>query len=239
MTDLKAGHELTAADVMVAQVVTVAPDATLQEAARVLLEHRISGLPVVDEAGRLVGVISEGDLLRRTEIGTERRRSWWLEMMVSQAVKTEEFVRSHATRVADLMTADVVAAAEETPLHEIASLLERHGIKRVPILREGRLVGLVSRANLLQAFAAAAAAQRAPETVRDDRSLREAVIRRLKQVPGGMPWLVTVTVEAGVVELRGPVTSPEQRQALRVAAETTPGVRAVDDGLFKHRRAAE
>lgn len=159
-------------------------------------------------------------------------------MMTSDTIKADEFVRSHAARVADLMTTRVITATEDTPLREIASLLERHGIKRVPIIRDGRIVGLVSRANILQAFAAATARTR-PEGIQEDRVIREKVIGQLKQVPGGMPWLVTVTVEEGVVELRGPVTSLEQKAALRVAAETAPGARAVNDQLFKYQHAAE
>jgi CBS-domain-containing membrane protein len=230
--------ELTAADVIVTDVITVSPEASLQQVAKILLDHRISGLPVVNAAGDLVGLISEGDLMRRIEIGTERRRSWWLEMVTATHVQAHEFVRSHATKVADLMTTNVVTVGEDTPLREIATLLERHGIKRVPVVREGRLVGLISRANLLQAFAAAMGQARR-ETIEDDRTIREGVIRHLKEVPGGMPWLVTVTVEDGVVELRGAVNSLDQKAALRVAAEAAPGVKIVNDHLFKVHRAAE
>jgi CBS domain-containing protein len=229
--------ELTAADIMVTEVITVSPDTPLPEAARILLERRISGLPVLDGTA-LVGVISESDLMRRIEIGTERRRSWWLELMTSPELKARDFVRSHATKVADLMSRDVIAVGENTPLREIASLLERHGIKRVPVMRDGRLVGLVSRSNLLQAFATAAA-ERRQDTLADDRTIREEVIRCMNRVPGGMPWLVTVTVDGGVVDLIGPVTSLKQKDALRVAAETAPGVKSVNDQLFKMQRAAE
>jgi CBS-domain-containing membrane protein len=233
---------LTAADVMVTGVITVTPETGVHDAARIMLEHRISGLPVVNATGELVGIISEGDLMRRVEIGTEKRRSWWLEMMTASHVQAHDFVRSHATKVADVMTTGVVAVARDTPLAEIATLLEQHSIKRVPVVQEGRLVGLVSRANLLQAFAAASAQVRrpsAPEAVQSDQALREEVILRMKQVPGGMPWLVTVTVVDGVVDLRGAVTSLDQKAALRVAAEATPGVKAVNDHLFKMQRTAE
>jgi CBS domain-containing protein len=223
---------------MVTDVITVTPETTIKDAAQALLDHRISGLPVVNAAGELVGVISEGDLMRRIEIGTERRRGWWLELMTSPETRIQEFVRSHATKVADLMTPNVVTAEEGTTLREIASLLERHGIKRVPIVRGRRLVGLVSRANILQAFAAASRAT-GKTTSSDDRATREEVIRQIQQVPGGMPWLVTVTVEDGVVELRGAVASLEQKAALRVAAERAAGVRGVNDQLFKIQRASE
>jgi CBS domain-containing protein len=229
---------MVAADIMVTEVITVTPDETLHKAAQILLDHRISGLPVVDGAGRLMGLISEGDLMRRREIGTEKRRSWWLEVFTSPDSRATDYVRSHATKVADLMTRDVITATESTSLQEIASLLERYGIKRVPIMRDGTLVGLVSRANILQAFAAASG--RSPSAnVEDDRTVRENVIEQMKQVPGGMPWLVTVTVENGIVELRGAVKSNEQQQALRVAAETAAGVKGVNVNLFKMSRAEE
>jgi CBS-domain-containing membrane protein len=231
-------RRMVAADIMVTEVITVSPDETLQKAAQILLDHRISGLPVVDEAGRLLGLISEGDLMRRSEIGTEKRRSWWLEMFTSPESRATEYVRSHATKVADLMTRDVITATENTSLQEIASMLERYGIKRVPVMRDGKLVGLVSRANILQAFAAASN-QGPMASVGDDRTVRENVIEQMKRVPGGMPWLVTVTVENGIVELRGAVKSNEQRNALRVAAETAAGVKGVNDNLFKMARAAE
>ncbi len=178
-----------------------------------------------------MGVVSEGDLMRRAEIGTEPQRSWWLELFAGERAKAEEFVRAHAVKVADVMTTKVVTATEDTPLSTIAALLERHRIKRVPILRDGSVVGIVSRANLLQAFAGTPPAEDA-RTASDDQALRERVVAQIRSQPWGMPWLMTVTVRDGVVELWGPVNSEEQKRTIRVAAEATPGVRRVEDNLL-------
>jgi CBS domain-containing protein len=228
---------MKAADIMVTDVITLHVDDTVQTAARVLLDHRISGAPVLDAQGRLVGMVSEGDLIRRAEIGTEKRRSWWLELLTGAEEKARDFVRAHAVKVADVMSKDVIAAGEDASLNEIATLLERHGIKRLPIVRDGRPVGIVSRANLLQAFASMTAYEPTGVTT-DDQTVRERIIEQIRSLPWGMPWLVTVTVQRGVVELWGPVGSEEQRQALRVAAESTPGVKAVKENLYRIPAAA-
>jgi CBS domain-containing protein len=231
---------MKAADIMVTDVITLNVDDTVQTAARVLLDRRISGAPVVDGQGRLVGMVSEGDLIRRAEIGTEKRRSWWLELLTGADESARNFVRAHAVKIADVMTRDVIGASEDTPLNAIATLLEKHGIKRVPIMRDGKVVGIVSRANVLQALASAIAiADVTGEITPGDQILRERVIDQIRQLPWGMPWLVTVTVQNGVVELWGPVHSEGQRQALRVAAESTPGVRAVKENLYRLPAAAE
>lgn len=221
---------MKAADVMVREVITVRPEASVRDAALLMLQHGISGLPVVDDNHRLVGLISEGDLIRRAETGTERRRSWWLELLTPQERLADEFSRAHAVRVSDLMTRHVVSADENASLADIATLMERHGIKRVPIQQDGRLVGIVSRANLVKALVAAP--PRATETT-DDARLREKVIEHIRAVPGGVPWLLSVDVEAGVAQLQGPVHSDEQRRAIRIAAEATPGIRQVEDKLYK------
>jgi CBS-domain-containing membrane protein len=168
--------------------------------------------------------------MRRAETGTERRRSWWLELFASDRTRAEEFIKSHAVKVADVMTTAVVTATEDASLGEIATLLERHGIKRVPIVRGDKVVGIVSRANLLQAFASTSVAERA--TSIGDRELREQVMDHIRAQPWGMPWLMTVSVHDGVVELWGPVSSEEQRRTIRVAAESTPGVREIKDNLI-------
>jgi CBS domain-containing protein len=221
---------MLARDVMVKDVVTVSPEATVREAARLLVEHGISAMPVIEDDGRVVGIVSEGDLIRRTEIGTERQQSWWLEMLTPSEIRAEDFVRAHAVKVADIMTRRVVSATEPTTLADIATLLERHGIKRVPILRDGKIVGIVSRANLVRALASAPV--HAPVTA-DDETIRNRVIEQIRALPGGMPWLLTVTVRNGMVDLWGPVNSDPVRQAIRVAAEATPGVKRVTDNLFK------
>lgn len=220
---------MNAADIMVTDVITISPDTSVAEAAALLLKHRISGIPVV-ENGVLVGILSEGDLLRRVESRTERRRSWWLEMFTGTDTLAAEYVKSHSKSVRDVMTADVISAPDTASLAEVADLLERHHIKRIPIVRNGNMVGLVSRANLLQALASLRAGVEAPTS--DDRAIRDEILRRIKAAPWGVAWGINVTVKGGVVDLWGGVTSEEQKSAMRVAAETVPGVRQVNSNLF-------
>src|ERR1700733_5254244 len=148
---------MKALDVMVREVVTVKPDDAVAEAVRLLAEHDVSALPVVDSNENVVGVISEADLVHREEIGTEKQRPWWLEAVTPASKLAAEFAKSHGRRVEEVMSTDVISASEDTPLGEIATLLERHRIKRVPILRGGKLVGIVSRSNLIQAMASSRA----------------------------------------------------------------------------------
>jgi CBS domain-containing protein len=226
--DHSGAHEMKAADVMVTNVITVGPDAQVQDVARILLANRISAVPVVDSAGKLLGIISEGDLLRRPETGTERRRSWWLESLTATETLAAEFVRSHSRRVTDVMTRKVVSAKPDTPLGEIAALLEKNRIKRVPIVDGGKVVGIVSRANIVQALASEG---RSPATTPDDATLRNKVIAQLKATPRVSPSLLNVIVHGGTVELWGTVDSEAEKDAVRVATEVTPGVREVNDNL--------
>src|SRR5215471_18750259 len=169
---------MKASDVMVSNVITISVDASIGEAASILLNNHISGAPVVDEKGELVGVVSEGDLIRRPEIGTAKRHSWWLELVSNKWASATEYIKSHSRKVADVMTRDVITAKPDTPLGDIAGLLERNQIKRVPIVEGGKLVGLVSRANILQALASAT--KKLPAlTTADDSELRKKVQSRL------------------------------------------------------------
>jgi CBS domain-containing protein len=227
---------MKAADVMVTDVITLRPQDTVKTAAAVLLDKRISAAPVIDDEGRLVGIVSEGDLMRRAEIGTERRRSWWLELMVAPETKAAEFVKAHAVKVADVMTKSLVTATEETSLRDVATLLEKNGIKRVPIVRGEKVAGIVSRRNLLQAFTETAAAT--GNVTATDGAIKDMITEKIRALPWGEPWLVTVTVADGGVELWGPVDSEQQRQALRVAAESTPGVKEVKSNLYRIPRSA-
>jgi CBS domain-containing protein len=216
---------MQAKDVMTTPVVTVTPDTPVAEVARTLLERRISGVPVVDAGGRLVGIVTEGDLLRRPELGTERHRGWWLRLFGDQLKAAEVYAKSHGTRAEEVMTRNVVSVAEDTSLGDIAQLLESHRIKRVPVLREGQLVGIVSRANLLHALAAGSA-KAAPVRV-DDRTLRAEIVRRLDRAEWVTHGPMNVIVTEGVVELWGFVESEAEQNALRVAVENVPGVVAV------------
>src|SRR6516164_9799709 len=141
---------MKARDVMVSPVITVKPSSGVKEVAKIFLERRISAVPVVDDQGKLVGIVSEGDLLHRAETGTERRRSWWLRALTADAALATEYVKAHSRKITDVMTRDVITALPDVPLYEIATLLEKHSIKRVPIVKDGQLLGVVSRANLIQ-----------------------------------------------------------------------------------------
>ena len=222
---------MKAADMMVTNVITVGPDACVQDVARILLDSRISGVPVVGSNGKLLRMVSEGDLMRRVEAGTGRRRPWWLAIFTGRETLASEFVREHSRRVTDVMSSNVVTAASDTPLSTIANLLERNAIKRVPIVDDGKVVGIVSRANLLQALASASNQKQAATPIDDSKS-REKVLSQLKAKPWTSPYLINVIVQDGAVELWGIVDSPSEKNAVRVAAEVTPGVRAVNDNLI-------
>ena len=215
---------MKAADVMVNDVITLRPDDTVQKAAKVLLDHRISGAPVLDAEGRLVGMLSEGDLMRRSEIGTERRQSWWLKLLSLPEIEARDFVKAHAVKVADVMTRQMVTATESHTLGELASLLEKHGIKRVPIVQDKRVIGIVSRANLLQAFARASA-EPDRETTGDDQATRERIVEQIRALPWGMPWLLTVTGTGrrgralGTCPLRGAAAGPSCGRGMRSGRE--------------------
>jgi CBS domain-containing protein len=223
---------MKALDVMVRDVVTVRPDDTVAEAVRRLAEHDVSALPVVDIDDNVVGVISEADLLHREEIGTEKHRSWWLEAMTPASTLAGEFAKSHGRRVEEIMSTDVVSAAEDTPLGEIATILERYRIKRVPILRGGKLVGIVSRSNLIQALASSRTPAAAGSGADADRKIRSELLDRL----GHQDWTDfgerNIIVNSGIVHLWGLVGSPEEHKALVALAEGVPGVVSVADEMI-------
>ncbi|QOZ12950.1 signal transduction protein [Bradyrhizobium sp. CCBAU 51765] len=218
---------MQAQDVMVRGVISVGPDIPIQVAANAMVSNGVSAVPVIDITARLVGIVSEGDLIRRAENDTERRRSWWLELFSSTDTLAKEFVKSHARRVSDVMTRDVITATPETPLREIANLMEKHGIKRVPIVQNNLVVGIVSRANLLQALASATDAR---ETAETDRVLRQRIVDGIKDQPwANRPF--NVIVKDHHADLWGFVFSKEEKAAVRVAAEATPGIESVTDNL--------
>lgn len=218
---------MQAKDIMTSPVISVSDTSTVQEVATVLLNRRISAVPVVDSSGNVVGIVSEGDLMHRAEAGTGRHRSWWLSMFADSQTLAQEFVKEHSRKVADVMTRNVITAAPEAQLGAIANLLEKNRIKRVPIIEDGRLVGIVSRANLLKAMAALQPESQSTAAV-DDSTIREAILERLKKEPWSSSW-INVTVQNGVVDIWGMASSEAERKAARVAAEVTPGVVAVKD----------
>ncbi len=219
-----------AADVMTHDVVTVHSDATVKEIAEILLAKGISGVPVVDAAGALIGIVSEGDLIHRVENETERRRSWWLELFADRERMAQDFIKSHARKAGDMMTRQVVTVKRDTPLSEVSSLLEKHKIKRVPVVDGGQIVGIVSRANLLKALVRVGEGTPRP-TSATDTALRDSVLAELESNAWADTSQVNVYVKDGTVELWGVVKSDTEKNAIRVAAEVTPGVRAVSNNL--------
>jgi CBS domain-containing protein len=220
---------VNAADVMTRSILSVTPDAPLVEAIRLMLDNHVSGLPVIDETGQLVGILTEGDLLRRGETGTERQRPRWLEILVGPGRLASEYVRTHGRKIDDLMTREPISVAPEAPLDEIVKLMERHRIKRVPVIEGDKLVGIVSRADLLRALARRLDEQTAG-VVGDD-EIRERILAMLAKASWVPRDGIEITVENGVVNLNGVILDENEREALRVAAENVPGVRAVEDHL--------
>ncbi|TCK32450.1 BON domain-containing protein [Paraburkholderia sp. BL8N3] len=221
---------MQARDVMTSNVVSVPPETTVSELARMLAQRRISAAPVVDQDEHVIGMISEGDLLQRREIGTERRpgrRSWWLDMLATDA-GAADYIKSHALTVGEIMSREPVCVKEDTSLAEIAAVLESHHIKRVPVLRDGRLVGIVSRSNLVQALASALAVEPAPEALATDAEIRAMLMGDL----AGRGWAFpgrNIVVREGVVHLWGTVWSSDQLDAMRIASQSVPGVKRVED----------
>ena len=222
---------MKARDVMVSPVMTVGENETVRDVAKLLIAKSISAVPVVDGAGKLVGIVTEADLLHRAEVGTERPVSWWLSLISGDRALAEEYVKSHAVKVKDVMTRNVKTADPETPLHEIADLFEEQHIKRVPIVSKGGdLVGIVSRANIIQAVASI---RPKFEISLSDATIRKKLMDELKKQPWSHVQRLNITVTAGVVDLWGFVESEEERQAITVAAETTCGVTEVNDHLMR------
>jgi CBS domain-containing protein len=211
-------------------VITLGEDASVQEAAKLMAEHGISAVPVIDRESRVVGMVSEGDLLHRAETGTERRRSWWLEMVASTNQLAGEYVKSHSGKVKDVMTRDVVSVTEQTPVADIAVLLETNRIKRVPVLRGGKLAGIVSRANLVRALAMTIN-ERPSGAEADDRAIRDRLLAELKAQKWAEVSPANITVKDGIVHLWSSYYSDQEKRALVVAAESIPGVRRVEDHM--------
>lgn len=221
---------MKAADVMATNVITVRLDTPVATIAEVLLANRISAVPVVNDKDVLVGIVSEGDLIHRVEAGTERRRSWWLELLTGKEVLAHEFVMSHARKAADVMTSPAISVPPETSLGDIASMLEKHRIKRVPVANNGKIVGIVSRANLIQALVNLNKAT-ASDAAIDDQTLHGNIVAQLRTKPWVDPSTINIIVNDGSVELWGIVDSESEKDAIRVAVEVTPGVRKVANRL--------
>jgi CBS domain-containing protein len=219
---------MRAHQIMTRTVVTVGPEATILEAANTMLRSHVSGLPVVDAAGKLVGVVSEGDFIRRSEIGTQRKRGRWLKFLLGASVTATDYVHEHGRKVADVMTDDPVTIGEDATLEEIVTAMETNGVKRLPVMRDGKLVGIVSRANLLQAVASLA--REIPDPTADDDHIRSRVIAALEKNDWS-PFGLNVVVRDGIVHLSGVITDEGSRQAAMVAAQNVAGVNKVHDHL--------
>jgi len=218
---------MKASDVMTRTVRTATTETPVRDVAQMMVRHRISAVPIVERGKRVVGIISEGDLLRRAETGTARKRSSWLDLFVDPGSKARSFVKSHARQARDVMTRPVVSVTADTSLADIADLLEKRKIKRVPVVRSGQLVGIVSRHDLVRSLAQDMEPAKGRRPV-SDRVIRTALDRQMKKQRWDIGY-VNVTVEKGVVEFWGGVPDDDRRQALRVLAENIDGVRAVKD----------
>lgn len=216
-------------DVMTRRVISILPAASISEAVKLMLKNHISGLPVIDDEGKLVGILSEGDLLRRSEIGTERGRSRWLDALFGPSDAADAYVHSHGRKVKDVMTRDPVTVKESTPLYEVVHLMERRNIKRLPVARASKVVGIISRANLIRALAGLHRRGRTSE--KTDCAIRNRILADIEKQDWAYSALVDVTVRKGVVDLWGTITDLEQRDALRVLAENIPGVKKIEDHL--------
>ena len=220
---------MKASDVMTRDLVTVGPGTPVAQAIRLMLDNQVSGLPVLDGAGKMVGILTEGDLLRRSETGTERHRPRWLELLMGPGRMASEYVRTHGRKVEEIMTSDLVSVTGDTPLDEVVGLMERRRIKRLPVLEDDVLVGIVSRADLLRSLLRALDTEHS-ETRRDDEILDQILAELAKSA-----WVprdgLSISVKDGVVALNGVILDEKEREALRVVAENAPGVRAVEDHL--------
>jgi CBS domain-containing protein len=216
---------MNAGDVMTGTVVTVTPETAVADLVNILLSRNISGVPVVEPDGRLAGIVTEGDLLRRTELGTERKRGAWLAFFTATATMAEDYVRSHGTKVRDVMTPGVVAVVRDTSLAEVASLMEDNKIRRVPVVDGGKVVGIVSRSNLLRAWASLPA-QQAPASA-DDAAIRTALLAELAKQSWSHRPENSIVVADSTVHLWGLAATEEEKRALELAAERTPGTKSV------------
>lgn len=219
---------MRAYQIMTTDVITVTPHASIMDAANIMLRCHLSGLPVMDENGELKGIVSEGDFLRRGEIGTGRRRPGWLQFFAGPGRAAIDFVHERGRRVEDVMTSDPITVDEQTPLDELVRIMEKKGVKRLPVMNGKLLVGIITRANILQAVASLA--REIPDPAADDQHIRDRILRQIQDTdwrPAGFQ----VTVRNGAVHLHGVIFDDSTRKAAMVLAENTAGVKEVHDHL--------
>ena len=219
---------MRAHQIMTKDVVTVTPHTSIEDAAKIMLQTHISGLPVLDDTGKLVGIVSESDFLRRSEIGTGRKRPAWLQFLIGPGRAATDFVHERGRKVEDVMTENPITVDEETPLEDLVRLMEKNGIKRLPVMSGNTIKGIVTRSNLLQAVASIA--HEIPDPTADDDHIRNRITRTVNATDW-RPIGFEVTVRKGVVHLHGMITTDKARQATIVAAQNTAGVKEVHDHL--------
>jgi CBS domain-containing protein len=220
------------ADIMTKPVITVTPETKIAEVARLMLQHGISGLPVVDDRGQVVGIVTEGDLLRRSELGTGRQRPRWVQLLIGPGRLARDYVEAHARTVREVMSEDIASVSSADTLPDVVRLMEKRNIKRLPVIDDGRLVGIVSRANLVRALVHDLTRTAiADAAAHSDTEIRDRILAEIAKEPWGPRFSVDVAVENGIAELDGSITDERERAALRVVAENVPGVKAVRDRL--------
>jgi CBS domain-containing protein len=219
---------MRAHQIMTRAVIIITPDTTIVDAANIMLQRHVSGLPVINASGKLVGVVSEGDFIRRAEIGTGRKRGRWLRFIFGPGKSASDFIHEHGRKVSEIMTTSPLTITEDTALAEIVALMEKNHVKRLPVMRGHQVVGIVSRANLLQAVASLA--RQIPDPTADDDHIRNRVIDALEK-NDWCPFGLGVIVKDGIVHLSGVITEERSRQAAVVAAENVEGVHKVHDHL--------
>ncbi len=219
---------MQARDVMTAPVVTVRAGQTIKDLASILVKNRISAAPVVNDAGQVIGMVSEGDIMRRAETGTEAKARGWSSFLADPSQAAKNYIAAHARKVSEVMSTPVISVRPETSLDEVATIFQERGIKRVPVIHGDDLVGIVSRANLIQALTLAKPQLEIPQS---DRLIRERLLKHLAEQPWADLSMINVLVSNGVVTLYGLVPSPTEKKAMRVAAESLSGVTGVIDRL--------
>jgi CBS domain-containing protein len=218
-------------DVMTRKVLSVAPDDTVDNAVNLMLRHGISGLLVVDAQGTLAGVVTEGDLLRRDEIGTERHRPWWLRVLVSPGKQALDFTRTHGRKVSDIMTPEVICVDVATPLEEVVETMEKQRVKRLAVTEKGHVVGVIARSDLLRALLSHERENAPTATQQDDRTVRANILAALEAASWAPMTTLNVTVAKGVADVWGTITNADERRGICVIVENVPGVKEVHDHL--------
>lgn len=222
---------MRAKDIMSTGLASVRSDATIETAIETMLARRVSGLPVVDEQNRLVGLVTEGDFLRRGEISTDRQRPRWLRFLLGPGVMSSEYARANGRKVSEVMSEGVITTSEDADLSTLVDLMTSNGIKRIPIVRDGVPIGIVSRADLLAALSKSMP-PRGPQPARDDADIRADILAEFDRTRCVPVAAIDVLVRDGIVELRGSISDERQRAAARVAVENTPGVKAIRDHML-------